>query len=73
MGKCATVKYLGISEKHLRLVCFPYSLRSEAKDWLNAEDRDKYTTWDDLSKSFQARFFSPAKTARLRNDITQFI
>ena len=56
----------------MKLICFPYSLRGEARDWLRFEEPNKYHTWETLSKAFLAQFFSPAKTAKLRNDITSF-
>ena len=31
------------------------------------------TTWDDLATKFLAKFFPPAKTGRMRNDILSFI
>jgi len=33
---------------------------------------DSITTWDDCKKAFQAKFFSNARTARLRNEISGF-
>ncbi|XP_010248013.1 PREDICTED: uncharacterized protein LOC104590935 [Nelumbo nucifera] len=30
------------------------------------------TTWDDLAQKFLSKYFSPAKTTKLRNDITTF-
>ena len=31
------------------------------------------TTWEELAQKFLAKYFPPAKTAKLRNDITTFI
>lgn len=31
------------------------------------------TTWDDLAQKFLAKFFSLAKRAKMRNDITSFM
>ena len=31
------------------------------------------TTWEELAQNFLAKYFPPAKTAKLRNDITTFI
>ena len=72
VNKCGTVKYQGISNEQMKLICFPYSLRGEARDWLRSEGPNKYRTGEALSKAFLARFFSLAKTAKLRNDITSF-
>ena len=72
MNKCSTVKYQGIFDEQMKLICFPYSLLGEARDWLRSEEPNKYRTWEALSKAFLARLFSPAKTTKLRNDITSF-
>ena len=31
------------------------------------------TTWEELAQKFFAKYFPPAKTAKLRNDITTFV
>jgi len=33
---------------------------------------DSITSWDDCKKAFLAKFFSNARTARLRNEISGF-
>ena len=32
VNKCGTVKYQGISDEQMKLICFPYSLLGEARD-----------------------------------------
>ncbi|KAI3816372.1 hypothetical protein L1987_16065 [Smallanthus sonchifolius] len=51
---------------------FPFSLRERAKAWLNSLPTGSITTWDDLAQKFLSKYFPPAKTAKLRNDITTF-
>ncbi|KAI3760410.1 hypothetical protein L1987_50805 [Smallanthus sonchifolius] len=51
---------------------FPFSLRERAKAWLNSLPTGSITTWDDLAQKFLLKYFPPAKTAKLRNDITTF-
>ncbi|KAI3826839.1 hypothetical protein L1987_00897 [Smallanthus sonchifolius] len=40
--------------------------------WLNSLPTGSITTWDDLAQKFPSKYFPPAKTAKLRNDITTF-
>jgi len=47
-------------------------LRDRASDWLQNEEPNSFTTWETLSKVFLMKYFSPGKTAKLRNDITSF-
>ena len=47
-------------------------MNNKAKHWLISEPPDSITSWDDLSKKFMARFFPPAKAAKLRIDISSF-
>lgn len=56
---------------HLRL--FSFSLRDNVKIWLNSLALGAITTWEELVQRFLAKYFSPTKTAKLRNDITIFI
>ena len=69
---CDTVKYNGVSDDAIRLKLFPFSLKEKAKHWLISEPPDSITSWDDLSNKFLARFFPPAKMAKLRIDINSF-
>ena len=69
---CDTFKYNGVSEDAVRLRLFPFSLRDRAKTWLHSLPSGSITTWEDLAQKFLAKFFPPAKTAKLRNDITSF-
>ncbi|KAL6568028.1 hypothetical protein OROHE_003712 [Orobanche hederae] len=69
---CDTFKNNGVTDDGIRLRLFPLSLRDKAKIWLNSLPPGSITTWAELAQAFLAKFFSPAKTARLRNDITTF-
>ncbi|KAI3807206.1 hypothetical protein L1987_23131 [Smallanthus sonchifolius] len=40
--------------------------------WLNSLPTGSISTWDDLAQKFLSKYFPPAKTAKLRNDITTF-
>ena len=61
-----------VSDDVIRLQLFPFSLRDKARAWFNSLPQESVTTWADLSSKFLRRFFPPARTAKLRNDITNF-
>ncbi|XP_062119788.1 uncharacterized protein LOC133834253 [Humulus lupulus] len=42
-------KLLEVSEDALRLKLFPYSLRDQARAWLNSLPSDSVTTWEELA------------------------
>ncbi|XP_024022668.1 uncharacterized protein LOC112091966 [Morus notabilis] len=69
---CDTFKFNGVSSDAIKLRLFPFSLRDKAKGWLNSLPPGSITTWEDLAQKFLAKYFSPAKTAKMRNDITSF-
>ncbi|PKI58885.1 hypothetical protein CRG98_020724 [Punica granatum] len=69
---CNMVKLNKVTDDVIRLQLFPFSLRDKARAWFNSLPQESITTWTDLSSKFLRRFFLPAKTARLRNEITNF-
>ncbi|KAL8105734.1 hypothetical protein AgCh_029503 [Apium graveolens] len=70
---CDTFKFNGVYEDAVKLRLFPFSLRDKAKSWLHSLPAGSITTWEDLAQKFLAKFFPMAKTATLRNAITQFV
>ena len=69
---CDTFKLHNVSADAIRLRMFPFSLKDRAKAWLNSQPAGSITTWADLAQKFLSKYFPPAKTAKLRNDITTF-
>ncbi|KAL5550767.1 hypothetical protein UlMin_000943 [Ulmus minor] len=69
---CDLCKINGVSEDAVRLRVFPFSLRDRAKEWLNSLPPGSITTWNELVQKFLSKFFPPAKTTKLRNEITSF-
>ena len=67
------MKYNGVSDDDIQLRLFPFSLKEKAKHWLISEPPDSITSWDDLLNKFMARFFPPAKAAKLRIASVAFI
>ncbi|MBN8152395.1 retrotransposon gag domain-containing protein, partial [Vibrio vulnificus] len=46
---------------------------NKAKQWLHSLPRGSITSWDQLAGKFLQRYFPPAKTAKLKNDISAFV
>ncbi|KAH9697048.1 hypothetical protein KPL71_023441 [Citrus sinensis] len=65
-------KIAGATQDALRLRLFPYSLRDQARAWLNLLPSDSITTWNELADKFLMKYFPPTKNAKLRNEITSF-
>ena len=57
----------------IRLRLFPFSLREKAKAWLNSLLAGSIHDWNTSAKKFFSKYFPPAKTVRLPNDITNFM
>lgn len=72
LEKCDTIKLSGVDDTSIKLRLFPFSLKDKAKKWLNSNPTDFFTTWKALSQAFLNKYFPPGKTAKLRNDITNF-
>ena len=67
-----TFKITGASQEALRLRLFPFSLRDQARAWLNSLPSDSITTWNDLAEILLMKYFPPTKNAKLRNENTSF-
>ncbi|KAG9458223.1 hypothetical protein H6P81_002731 [Aristolochia fimbriata] len=70
---CATFKYNGVSDDAIRLRLFKFTLAGRAKTWLNTLPAGSIITWEDLQKKFLGKYFPPAKTIKLRNEISEFM
>ncbi|KAL0459163.1 UNVERIFIED_CONTAM: hypothetical protein Slati_0543500 [Sesamum latifolium] len=70
---CDTFRFNGVSNDAVRLRIFPFSLCDTAKDWLQSLLAGSITTWAALIQKFLAKYFSPAKTAKMLNNITSFV
>nr|GEZ17258.1 reverse transcriptase domain-containing protein [Tanacetum cinerariifolium] len=57
----------------VKLLLFPFSLKGEARIWLDKEPPRSILTWEDLVSMFINRFFPPSKTTYLRNEIINFL
>ncbi|XP_070009972.1 uncharacterized protein [Nicotiana sylvestris] len=68
-----TTKYNGVPPKAIKLRLFPFSLKVDAKTWLRSLPQGSITTWDQMTQKFLNKYFSPAKTTKLRQDISNFL
>ncbi|XP_061368923.1 uncharacterized protein LOC133311831 [Gastrolobium bilobum] len=66
------VKINGVTRDAILLRLFTYSLKDDARRWLQSLPQGSITTWDDLQIKFLARFFSASKRAKLKDEITWF-
>ncbi|XP_050915340.1 uncharacterized protein LOC127130360 [Lathyrus oleraceus] len=59
----------GITEDHIMLRAFPFSLQGAAKDWLCYIEPNSVTTWNDLKKVFLERYFPASRAASIQKEI----
>ncbi|KAL1208796.1 hypothetical protein V5N11_010476 [Cardamine amara subsp. amara] len=69
---CSLTKINGVSEDGFKLRLFPFSLGDKAHLWEKNLPHGSITSWDGCKKAFLAKFFSNARTAKLRNEISGF-
>ena len=69
---CDTFKHNGVTDDAIRLHLFPFSLQNKAKAWLISLPPGTITTWDGLVHAFLTKYFPPAKSTKMRNDISNF-
>ncbi|KAL5549840.1 hypothetical protein UlMin_000016 [Ulmus minor] len=70
---CDTFKHNGVTDDAVRLRLFPFSLNSKAKAWLTSLPSGTITTWKWLANVFLTKYFPPAKSTKMRNDISNFL
>ncbi|KAK8676002.1 hypothetical protein V6N13_034057 [Hibiscus sabdariffa] len=69
---CNSFKIHGVSNDVLKLKLYPYSLRDNAKAWLNNLQSASLQSWTQLCRSFLAKFSYTNITDHLRNHIISF-
>jgi len=70
---CDTFRINGASDDAIRMRLFHFSLRDKAKAWLKSQPQGTLTTWDVMAQKFLSKYFPPAKSAKMRSDITSFM
>ncbi|XP_073138626.1 uncharacterized protein [Henckelia pumila] len=66
-----TVKIHGVAEDTIRLRLFPFSLRDNARSWIQSLPLGNIT-WEDMASKFLTKYFPPTKSAQLKIEITTF-
>ncbi|XP_031131791.1 uncharacterized protein LOC116033171 [Ipomoea triloba] len=66
---CAGMKPCGVTDEHITLRAFPFSLKDKAKDWLYNIPPELVTTWNDVKKLFLEKFFLASKATNIRKEI----
>nr|GEY86922.1 zinc finger, CCHC-type [Tanacetum cinerariifolium] len=61
-----------VNRQRMRLRLFQFSFYDQASNWLERLLAGPISTWEDLTTCFLAQFFSPERTAKLRNNIMLF-
>ncbi|XP_040951532.1 uncharacterized protein [Gossypium hirsutum] len=69
---CDTFKINGATDDAIRLRLFPFSLRRKEKQWLTSLPRGSITTWAQMTQKLLLKYFPPAKTTKLGNNISSF-
>lgn len=68
----STFRFQNFSDESVNLRLFPFSLKDEAKAWLNTLQVGSITSWDQLVNKFLSKFFPMSKTDSLRRKISKF-
>ncbi|KAG8642533.1 hypothetical protein MANES_12G095501v8 [Manihot esculenta] len=67
---CSSMRPQGISEDHVKLRAFPFSLDDHTKDWLFYLPPGSITSWDDMVQAFLDKYFPPSKSIGIIREIT---
>jgi hypothetical protein len=69
---CKTQNIHGLNAEGIRLILFPFSLKDNAKLWLNSLAAGSIHNWEELTTKFLKRFFLAQRTRQLRREIQTF-
>ena len=58
-----------VTEEHIKLKAFPFSLQDAAKNWLYYLPPGFINTWETLKRLFLEKFFLASRVAAIRKDI----
>ncbi|XP_050909330.1 uncharacterized protein LOC127123116 [Lathyrus oleraceus] len=59
----------GITEDHIKLRAFPFSLQGATKDWIYYLEPNSIASWTALKKVFLERYFPASRAASIRKEI----
>src|SRR3954469_3140414 len=69
---CDMQKYKEVDGDIVKLKLFPFSLRDEAKIWLQSLPKNSIDSWDKCKDAFIGNYYPPAKIIQLRSFIMNF-
>nr|GEU38818.1 reverse transcriptase domain-containing protein [Tanacetum cinerariifolium] len=67
-----SIKVNGVTDDALRLYLFPHSLTHHATAWFDRLPRNSINTFEQMTKMFLGKYFSPSMVTKLINEITNF-
>nr|GEV02495.1 putative reverse transcriptase domain-containing protein [Tanacetum cinerariifolium] len=69
----STFRHAEVPNTTIKLLLFPFSLKGEARNWLDKEPPRPILMWEDLVSKFINQFFPPSKTTYHQNEIINFL
>ena len=66
---CSSMRPTTVTEEHIKLKAFPFSLQDAAKNWLYCLPPGSINTWETLKRLFLEKFFPASRVAAIRKDI----
>ena len=70
---CSMMHFPNIPIDVVRMKLIPFALKDSAKRWMYGLAANFVTSWNDFVRLFSRKYFSNAKTVKLRNEINQFV
>ncbi|XP_071741113.1 uncharacterized protein [Rutidosis leptorrhynchoides] len=72
--KMVTVSVMAhqVNDTSIMTRLFPWTLKGEAKRWLDNQPEGTFTSWDGLVDKFLSKFFPASRAPRLQAEISQF-
>ena len=72
MRMANTIKLNGVRPEVIKLQLFPFSLRDMAATWFDSLPVGSVNSWEELMEAYMSRFFPPALTSEIREEIIVF-
>ena len=69
---CRTQNIHHLNADQLKLILFPFSLKYDAKWWLNSLPSESINSWEQLATKFITKYFPAQRTRQLRKEIHTF-
>jgi hypothetical protein len=69
---CKTQNIHDLNAKGIKLILFHFSLKDNAKLWLNSLAAGSIHNWEELATKFLKKFFPAQRTRQLRREIQTF-